>query len=833
MSIKKITSENPYAMVILQSANRLACAKTFVKSDTGVTETSYGFETTWHPQTLQLSGIRSLAKRLTNVAKRNDRIVVYGSLVDEEANPIPRKKYDDPGSPTSLVDAKRHWLALDVDEYEADSSEEFVLNCLPPAFHQVTYWLQKTSSHGIKPGLRCRLWFWLDMAVHNEVLKEFAKTIEGVDPSIYLCIQPIYICAPRFVNMDDPVEGERSYLVEKSADAVTVAKLDLDAIRQQAQARINGQRALTRRTDIVPNLDEIDHVLDKISRQETRGSRHHHALAAAFELYALGAEPHVVAEAATNVIIRGGREPQSNEVANALRAAVQKAEGAGLYTPNTPMTEILGAAEDEDEEDEDDGVFEDDGSDDIGNIGIFSNQNSDHANAQIFLGRFPLGEKQFICDKLSFYQWTGHFWRWTDNDTVRALLGRAAGPLLDSCKRRDCMKAIQDITRIPDLREPMMLDCTEEERSAPPYFVFSNGMVDAEDAVLDPDCLEAPMRDYFNTAALPYAYDPEAEAPRWERCLKQWFPDDVASRRELQKIFGYLLTNDNSYEKFFLFYGPTSRNGKGTVTRVLENLLGHGKCEARTLASLAEKYALAGFEKKNVCLINEANSAIDRKGEQMPLPANVTDIVKTVSGGDRVPVRRMQKEYATETLFIRFLFSCNRIPNFNDPSEAIMSRMHPIFFGTSFRGKEDTNLKNTLTNELPGIFNWAVEGLRMLSEDKGFLATEATKRITEDQSREGNPVKLFVQECLAAATPATSAIEPLSILYGMFTEWCADNSIPCIRTRPSFGKELNAGFPFLIETRPLVDGRRVAHYTGFKVQPNGKSYLANAKVLAL
>ena len=46
----------------------------------------------------------------------------------------------------------------------------------------------------------------------------------------------------------------------------------------------------------------------------------------------------------------------------------------------------------------------------------------------------------------------------------------------------------------------------------------------------------------------------------------------------MQKSFGYSLTADTKYECFFILYGPTSRNGKGTTMETINTLLGdYGK----------------------------------------------------------------------------------------------------------------------------------------------------------------------------------------------------------------------------------------------------------------
>ena len=42
----------------------------------------------------------------------------------------------------------------------------------------------------------------------------------------------------------------------------------------------------------------------------------------------------------------------------------------------------------------------------------------------------------------------------------------------------------------------------------------------------------------------------------------------------LQRAFGYSLTGDVKEEEIYILYGPTSRNGKSTITETISYLLG-------------------------------------------------------------------------------------------------------------------------------------------------------------------------------------------------------------------------------------------------------------------
>jgi hypothetical protein len=72
-----------------------------------------------------------------------------------------------------------------------------VTSTLPGEFANSHCWWQLTSSAGLKPGCRTRLWFWLDRPVSDA---EAQRWLGGspVDCSIYSSVQPHYVAWPIF-----------------------------------------------------------------------------------------------------------------------------------------------------------------------------------------------------------------------------------------------------------------------------------------------------------------------------------------------------------------------------------------------------------------------------------------------------------------------------------------------------------------------------------------------------------------------------------------------------------------------------------------------------------
>ena len=67
---------------------------------------------------------------------------------------------------------------------------------------------------------------------------------------------------------------------------------------------------------------------------------------------------------------------------------------------------------------------------------------------------------------------------------------------------------------------------------------------------------------------------PDAKCLRWDEFISEITDGDIALARFLQKALGYALSGDTCEECFFILYGPTTRNGKGTLMETILNIFG-------------------------------------------------------------------------------------------------------------------------------------------------------------------------------------------------------------------------------------------------------------------
>jgi hypothetical protein len=238
--------------------------------------------------------------------------------------------------------------------------------------------------------------------------------------------------------------------------------------------------------------------------------------------------------------------------------------------------------------------------------------------------------------------------------------------------------------------------------------------------------------DYFTLTKLPFALDEEASCPLWTRHLATLLPD-ADTRKELQKFIGLCLVYDTSYQKAAILLGEGGA-GKGTVLRTIEMLVGSANRSAVSLQDISEKFSAIEMFGKLV------NFDGDTK-------ADVFDeaIFKKVTGEDQIVwQQKYSKAFSAEST-ARWIISANKMPSITDKSKGVWRRLLLFKVESPSYSAPDTQLQGKLAKELPGIFNWAIQGLAMLYAE-GFNPSAKMLAELNEQRTNNNNVALWVEE---------------------------------------------------------------------------------------
>jgi putative DNA primase/helicase len=317
---------------------------------------------------------------------------------------------------------------------------------------------------------------------------------------------------------------------------------------------------------------------------------------------------------------------------------------------------------------------------------------------------------------------------------------------------------------------------------------------------------------YFVHHAVPYAYTAAAPPPqRWLQFLTELFDDDTKSIDTLQEMLGYLITGATHLQKMFLLVGPP-RSGKSTIGRVIHGLVGSHNVAGPTLSSMATNFGLASLINRPVALIADARLRSEHDV--------VTERLLSISGEDMLSVDRKYREAWIGRIPSRIVILTNELPRLGDMSGALANRFIIVVFQRSFLGNEDPTLTQTLLGELPGIFNWALDGLDRLTDRGYFIQPESSADTMRELEDLGSPLKAFVRDC--CELDAAGEVE-IDVLFRAYERWCTHNGRRSGSVH-TFGKDLRAAVP-TISTRQSKEPP-YRRYVGIHLTPGqGNSVL--------
>lgn len=785
MTLTSINTHRAESITVLVSKDhRQSCSKKYSVQDDGkIQSENYPNIYTWNVQTFDARDTDELLESVQAISRRRNAIAIFGALVDDKdpratdsGAGVNRRYKDRPNVKADFEPCPRAWVAIDIDEMIAPKSmlgrsparlAEWARKQLPERFQKAACVYQYTSSYQVRsPGnvLYLRFWFLLDDDIDVFQWRAYWKAHGIADPSLYNPVQPIYTAPPTFGEGVKPPIKMRDRVGALDGDE-RVAISDLkDWMVAEAEKVRSASDTVDYDPGFEPNMEEVSLAMHRIVKQKTQTSRHHHAYGAAHELVAIGCPGEKIVDFLEGPFLHSREEERDinapNEMIDIVREAVGKFKAGTLTSNKPPLSSVLGPIDDK-------ALYGDtliadtlDSGDVEDMLGYGA---SPYSNAQIFLKR-NYDEGGLLRSAQNDWEWDGTRWKIMGAEALCSRVVKDAE--CSASAGKGITETVRSLVLQEDLRMPGWI--SDPHRAPAPMAVFANGMISLEDLTMDPDAKVEPHdKDFFNTVVLPYDHSPKATCLKWEKFVDDCFDTD-AEKKEFRKFFGYILTQRNDLQKFFLLQGPP-RAGKGVVMAVLKELMGEENAAFPMLSELANDFAMQPLVGKPIIFIDEANSPLTGRGQE-----RVIDLLKAVTGGSPLQINRKKKDHLQGVkLPGRFVVACNRLPSFLDPSGAIIARMIPFIFKQSFVGREDIGLADRLKTELPGIFNWAVQGMRDLIEDGGaFSITDNAKAMLEGARRAAAPVYSFCQDCLTVSGVQEVLKEDL---YRVYTLYCLKN----------------------------------------------------------
>lgn len=316
------------------------------------------------------------------------------------------------------------------------------------------------------------------------------------------------------------------------------------------------------------------------------------------------------------------------------------------------------------------------------------------------------------------------------------------------------------------------------------YIILENGVYNLETGDLTPHTPEI-----YSLNKLPVKYDPDADCPTIRKFLHDIMrPEDV---KIVQEGIGYTLLRDTPFDKAFMLLGEGS-NGKSWFLDLLETFIGSENTSGLPLQRISKRFAATRLHGKL------ANIHTDLPEYSM----KQTDTFKAAVSGDKIDAEKKGAGYIRFAPYATFWYSANELPEVYDDSDGFFRRWIIINFPNKFTDdpddgnpdKDNTLFDRLVTDEeLSGLFNWALKGLRRLMDQGHFTYSMSTEEIREDYQRKSNSLLAF---CKDHVTKSTGNSMDKKDFYTRYIKYCDKWGVPA-KTQRQVGSDLQRVLSFV------------------------------------
>lgn len=389
---------------------------------------------------------------------------------------------------------------------------------------------------------------------------------------------------------------------------------------------------------------------------------------------------------------------------------------------------------------------------------------NDTANASFFLRLF--GDQVCYVKGLGWLTWDGNRWL-KDSEHLVMQLAKDAGRLIRN--EALALSKFMNVTKFMNhankssnahsLKSMLKLSAPEVTLTINDFdqekFIINcqNGILNLETGVLLKHTPQVRV-----TKMTGVIFNPNAKCPNFLKFLDRIMPDNKL-QNYLQRATGYSLTAETNEQVFFFLHG-SGANGKSTFLRVLLEIFGdYGDQASINFLSEPGRFEIAGLAGLRFCSTIEVT-------EGKPF---AEEFVKQMTGNDRLTGEYKFKDKFSFEPTHKIWLAANHRPLIKGTDNAIWRRVKVIPFSETIPEEEqDKKLLDLLLSELPGIFNWAVQGC-LDWQEYGLNEPVTVKLATTSYREDSDLIAQFLQTCCYENEDHE---EGATDLYKSFLNWC-------------------------------------------------------------
>jgi len=293
--------------------------------------------------------------------------------------------------------------------------------------------------------------------------------------------------------------------------------------------------------------------------------------------------------------------------------------------------------------------------------------------------------------------------------------------------------------------------------------------IQEEDEESDPDdprfrwraVLRPHRQDDMITKLAPVDWSEEGitQAPEFRRFLHKVQPDPEI-RAFLKRFFGYCLTG-LTIEQSMMFFHGAGRNGKSTFMDLICHVLDDYAVTLSIDSFSGEQKRGGGEATPDLARLPGARLVSASEPES---GVKLKDaLIKLLTGGEKIPVRRLHKDFFEVDPQFKIVLSGNHKPRIDDDSDGIWRRVLLVPWDVQIpKDQVDRMLPAKLRREADAVFAWMVEGaIEYLNE--GLSIPEAVRAASQEYREESDPIGTFIRVACVVTGETDASEKPLDL----------------------------------------------------------------------
>lgn len=380
---------------------------------------------------------------------------------------------------------------------------------------------------------------------------------------------------------------------------------------------------------------------------------------------------------------------------------------------------------------------------------------------------------RYVSAWKKWFVFDGIRWKPDETEELRRMalaVTRAMGDGADQIEDPDRKEALWKHARRSEsaAKQRAMIECagptvaiTPAEFDRDPWLLnVRNGTIDLRTLELR----KADPIDYLTKVA-DVSFDPEAECPAFLRFLDTIFEGDKDLISFIQMSMGYSLTGSTEEQCMFFCYG-TGSNGKSTLLRTIEDLLGDYATATPVETLMQQRGGGISNDVARLMGVRFTTVMEIQEGRQV-----AESLLKALTGGDSVSARFLYSETFTFIPQVKLWFGTNHKPRVRGNDHGFWRRVRLIPFEVQIpESQQDPSLPRKLAQEKSGILNWLLDGLRMWQEAGRIHQPEAVLNATKEYRSDMDIIGQFVSDAVVEREGSTTTNTDMYEAYRRWAE---------------------------------------------------------------